>query len=91
MKKAILLLVIVLLILPLSINSQQTVTKEQKLQETLIDMTIMFNETKKVNEKLSTSINALIEDLKKIENPQPELIKIFDKYQIPYTKKVEKK
>ena len=91
MKKAILLLVIVLLILPLSINSQQTVTKEQKLQETLVDMTIMFNETKKVNEKLSASINALIEDLKKIEKPQPELIKIFDKYQIPYTKKVEKK
>ncbi|MBC8180489.1 hypothetical protein H8E88_05125 [candidate division KSB1 bacterium] len=84
MKKAILLLVIVLLILPLSINSQQTVTKEQKLQETLVDMTIMFNETKKVNEKLSVSINALIEDLKKIENPQPELIEIFKKYQIPY-------
>jgi len=84
MKKVILLLVIVLLILPLSINSQQAVTKEQKLQETLVDMTIMFNETKKVNEKLSASINALIEDLKKIENPQPELIKIFDKYQIPY-------
>ena len=84
MKKAILLLVIVLSILPLSINSQQTVTKEQKLQETLVDMTIMFNETKKVNEKLSVSINALIEDLKKIENPQPELIEIFKKYQIPY-------
>ena len=84
MKKVILLLVIVLLILPLSINSQQAVTKEQKLQETLVDMTIMFNETKKVNEKLSASINALIEDLKKIEKPQPELIEIFKKYQIPY-------
>jgi len=90
--KIIIILVIFLMMLPLSIRSQQstTITREQKLQETLADITILFNDSRKVNENMSKVIDNLIEDLKKIKNPPQELLNIFEKYNIPYEKKEKK-
>ena len=58
------------------------VTQEEQIKNTLIDMTIRWNEVVKTYENLTQNTNILIEELQAIQNPSEELIAIMKKYQI---------
>lgn len=60
------------------------VAEEEHLivKNTLVDMTIRWNQSVKALEQLNNLANALIVDLQTIENPSEELIVIMKKYQM---------
>ena len=56
------------------------VTKEEQTKILLAEFAIQLDETIKLNASLTKTINALVMDLKAIEEPSEELIAVLKKY-----------
>jgi len=59
---------------------QATEEEHQLVKNTLVNMTIRWDAVLEANETLNQIANALVEDLKAIENKSEELIAVLKKY-----------
>ena len=68
--------------------SQVTEEEHQIVKNTLVNMTIRWDQVITATEQLNNLTNTLVEDLQAIENPSEELIAVMKKYQIYIEPKV---
>ena len=62
--------------------SQVTEEEHQTVKNTLVNMTIRWDQAIAATEQLNNLTNALVTDLQAIENPSEALIAVMKKYQI---------
>lgn len=68
--------------------SQVSNEEHQTVKNTLINMTMRWDQAITATEQLNNLVNALIADIQTIENPSEELIVVMKKYQIYIEPKV---